>query len=211
MAEMRSGYRGDYVVLALLACSLALNAWLGARVWTRGSAAAVAVAPLASNPSRPEPGLGSAVPPIVCETLDGRPVTLGPGDDRRPLLLYVFTTHCPWCLRNVANINTLAAATPDRFRVAALALDSDVAAITRYVTANGLTPPVYARLSAQTFEAYGFGAVPLTLVISPDGHLLQRWHGAYTGASQREIEDFFNVTLPGLMTSPAAQAGRAAP
>jgi hypothetical protein len=201
----KSAYRGDYVVLTLLACSLALNAFLGARAWTRGATLAAAST---SVPARPEPGLGATVPPIDCETLERRPVRLGAEDgDRRPLLLYVFTTKCPWCLRNVANLNALAAAAHGRFRVAALALDDDSDAIARYAAAHALTLPVYTRPSAQTIGDYGLGSVPLTLVVSPEGRLLQRWHGAYTGPSRQEIEDFFGVSLPGLTEGPAAGGG----
>lgn len=189
-----AAYRGDYVVLALLACSLALNAWLGARLWSRDAQAAAAPIPASA---RPEPGLGAAVPPIDCETLEGHPARLGVDEDRRPWLVYVFTTQCPWCLRNVANVNALAAAAA-RFRVAALALDGDTAAIRRYVTAHALALPVYTHCSSQTIRAYGFGAVPMTLVVSSDGRLLQRWRGAYSGPSRQEIEDYFDVVLPGL-------------
>lgn len=227
----KSARRPDLVVLALLACSLALNLFLGARLWMHGGAVS-AGAPTASVPSRPEPELGATLPPIECETLEGRRTRLGghvnlpdggPSDgtaagtdaganaptgdeDRRPLVLYAFTTRCPWCLRNIPNIKALAAAVASRFRVAALALDTDREAIAHYVATNGLTLPVYTRLSSQTIEAYGLGSVPLTLVVSPEGKLLQRWRGAYTGPSRQEIEDFFDVSLPGLADARTARS-----
>ena len=37
-----------------------------------------------------------------------------------------------------------------------------------------------------------------TIVVSPDGKVLQNWVGAYTEVRQSEVEKFFEVSLPGL-------------
>jgi hypothetical protein len=43
-----------------------------------------------------------------------------------------------------------------------------------------------------------YSAVHQTIIVSPDGNILQNWVGAYTEVRQVEVEGFFGVNLPGL-------------
>jgi len=57
---------------------------------------------------------------------------------------------------------------------------------------------VYTDLSDDTKKAYKMGGTPQTIVVSSDGQVLQNWNGAYTGEQQKQVEEFFGITLPGL-------------
>jgi hypothetical protein len=47
-------------------------------------------------------------------------------------------------------------------------------------------------------SAYKSSGTPETIIISPEGRVVRAWPGAYTGQFQHEVENFFNVSLPGL-------------
>jgi hypothetical protein len=70
-----------------------------------------------------------------------------------------------------------------------------------YVTKNEKLP-VYSGVSPETLKAYKLGSTPQTIVISPEGKVLQDWAGAYVGDQKSQVEAFFHVTLPGIRPSP---------
>lgn len=118
------------------------------------------------------------------------------GADTRSSLVYIFREGCVWCSRNMANIRSLAAAAEPRYRIVGLAL-SDMQ-LRDYVTQNKLTLPVYEdakNADGTPFEADG---TPETLIVSPSGVIRQRWLGAYAGDTEKQIEQVFQIRLPGL-------------
>jgi hypothetical protein len=62
------------------------------------------------------------------------------------------------------------------------------------VSTNGRFCPVH-----RGYKSYGLGPTPLTLVLSSDGEILKSWVGAYSGHTQKEVESYFGITLPGLV------------
>ena len=44
----------------------------------------------------------------------------------------------------------------------------------------------------------GLGSTPQTIVIAPDGRVLKNWIGAFGMPVQTQVEEFFDVRLPGL-------------
>lgn len=76
---------------------------------------------------------------------------------------------------------------------------------------NGLKLPVYSGLPNETKEAYKISGTPQTIVVSPEGRVLQNWMGAYVGDKKSQVEAFFHVTLPGLRELPKEEKGRTAP
>ena len=67
--------------------------------------------------------------------------------------------------------------------------------------AHHLNFPVYTGLKSDTIQALGLGGTPQTIVISPEGLVLKNWPGAYREQTQREVEDYFQVRLPGLISA----------
>jgi len=39
---------------------------------------------------------------------------------------------------------------------------------------------------------------PQTIVVSPEGQVVENWTGAYTEEQQKQVEQYFGITLPGL-------------
>jgi peroxiredoxin len=140
--------------------------------------------------------LGEEVPPIEGKDLEGRPVKLTYGGGDRPTILYVFRPQCGWCERNSQNINALAKQLGDRYRLIGLSLSSED--LKEYAGTHDMEFPVYTDLPFSVTSAYKLSGTPETIIISPEGHVVTSWQGAYTGQFQREVENFFSVSLPGL-------------
>jgi peroxiredoxin len=174
----------DRLVLALLFLSLAGNVYLG-----------VAVLRWPDAPTRrPDVVVGSVLKPFEAVDLKGRPYVVNTASTTGNTVFYVFTPSCVWCSRNLANLRALLAAAGDRYSVIGVSLDPNVDS---YLKSNGLNFTVLVRPSRQTIATYGLGGTPQTIVVSPTGTVLRVWRGAYGGAAQKEVAEFFGVNLPG--------------
>ena len=150
--------------------------------------------------------VGATVVPIEAKRLDGERVVVSYQDSSQPTVLYIFTPSCPWCSRNIDNFKTLVDKDSDGYRFIGISLSEQ--RLMEYVTKNALKLPVYSRLSPDTVKAYKLGSTPQTIVISPEGKVLQNWSGAYVGQQAAQIEAFFHVTLPGLRELQKAEAAK---
>jgi hypothetical protein len=186
--EVRELRRVIWAMTAILGVSLAVNLLLAYTI-RKGNqpSTPVKAAPLAA---------GTAVSPFKAQGMDGREVTISYKDSSQPLVIYVFTPQCSWCMRNLANLKTILARKQDSYRFVALSLtDKDVKP---YVVDKQIDIPVFINPEDEAREQYVLGSTPQTIVVSPEGKVLQNWVGAYTGARQAEVESFFGVSLPGL-------------
>jgi peroxiredoxin len=189
MIDTRSRPSFDPLLLGCLLVSLAVNVGLGLQ-WRSRAAEAPAV-----RPAVRELAEGARVPPIVGRSAAGEPMRVDVASGK-PLVLYVFSSSCGWCDQNLENVRTLAAAVGDRYRVVGLSLDDDVAV---YLARERLTFDVVVGVPRATLAALAVRGTPQTLVISPDGRLLKVWHGAWRGPLAQQVEQFFGLTLPGLV------------
>jgi peroxiredoxin len=186
--ETRGLRRVIWAMTAILGVSLAVNLLLAYRIRQANQ-------PRASVKTTPLPA-GTTVPPIKAQSLDGGEVTISSKDGPQPLIIYVFTPQCSWCVRNLANLKTILAQRRDSYRFIALSLtDKD---LKQYVAEEQIDIPVFINPVKEAREQYGLGSTPQTIIVSPDGKILQNWVGAYTGARQAEVEGYFGVSLPGL-------------
>lgn len=174
---------------ALLVCSVALNVFFTLRVKRLEDA-------MLYLKGENRLKLGESVPPIEGKDLEGRPAMITYDGGDRPTILYVFSPQCGWCERNSQNINSLAKQLGDRYRLIGLSLSSKD--LKEYAGAHGIEFPVYTDLPFSVTSVYKLSGTPETIIISPEGRVVQAWPGAYTGQFQREVENFFNVSLPGL-------------
>ncbi len=183
-----------HVLLLLLCTSVGLNLLLAKRV----RQLAATIGPPLQEPLR----VGTLVPPITAKGLDGKSEIISYAGTNRLTVLYVFTPQCVWCVRNLDNVKSLlqAKGREDRF----IGLSLTEVGLADYVRTNGLPLPVFAGLSSTTRSAYKMGNTPQTLVISPEGRILQDWKGAWTDEQKSEIEAFFHVHLPGLRLASSA-------
>ena len=148
--------------------------------------------------------VGAIVPPFHATDLRGQTQTVTYDRVFNPTVLYVFTPPCSWCARNMDNFKTLIEKDSTHYRVIGISLSEE--GLADYVANYELTVPVYSGLSLATKKAYKFSGTPQTIVVSPEGRVVQNWMGAYVGKQQKEIESFFHVTLPGLRDLSKAEA-----
>jgi peroxiredoxin len=149
---------------------------------------------------------GDSVPAITATDMNGSAVTLDYKGENLPRVLYVFKPSCTWCTRNLPNVKTLADNTRNKYQFIGLSLSRDK--LQDYVASHGFNFPIYSDLSQAIIGAYKLGGTPETIVISPEGQVLKRWLGAYNGAIQRQIEEFFNVNLPGFAEQTEGTPGK---
>lgn len=137
---------------------------------------------------------GKLFPPIQAQDVTGKTATLNLLGDSKSTILYVFSPQCSWCARNLENLKALATVNGEKYKLIGLSTSS--AGLNDYVVEHGLGFPVYAMLpSDRTGLRTG---TPRTLVISADGKIIENWFGAYGGELQKKVEDYFQVTLPGV-------------
>ncbi|PYS79570.1 MAG: hypothetical protein DMF70_12770 [Acidobacteria bacterium] len=181
--------RTDGLLLLLLVASLSLNVYLGWRVRQ------------APSPRRSvvKVSVGVKVNPVDATGMDGRQQTISYNDTDKPTVFYVLSPSCIWCERNRKNIDELTRAKGNDFRFVGLSLSEEQ--LKEYVEQHRLNFPVYTGLKPDTIQSLGLGGTPQTIVISPAGSVLKNWAGAYREQTQREVEDYFQVRLPGLISA----------
>jgi len=193
---------GRYVVttgILLLVASVSVNVVLARRVWF--------FTHLQSNRAAERLiKVGTTVPPIAAKRLDGQPSVISYQGAEQSTVLYIFTPPCSWCARNIDNLKTLLENERGNYRFIGLSLSEET--LPEYVAKNKLNFPVYSGLSAESLKTYKLGSTPQTIVISPEGRVVQDWVGAYVGEQQSQVEAFFHVKLPGLRELPKAEAAK---
>jgi len=148
---------------------------------------------------------GSGVPALQATSLSGTPVNLSYSETSSPTVIYVFSTSCGWCDRNLENIKFLAASRKDSYRFIGLSIDRDVSQLGDYVTKVKLPFPIYHSPSPLMWNDYKLGGTPMTIVISTEGKVLDDWSGAYAQSIRENVESFFKIKLPGI--KPATSDG----
>ncbi len=187
------------VGILLLAASVTLNVVLARRVYSFTQFQAL-------NVSKRQLTIGTTVPPIVAKRFGGQQEVISYEGVGQPTVLYVFTPPCSWCARNMDNLKTLLDKERGRYRFIGLSLSDNT--LPEYVAKNDLKLPVYSGLPPETLKTYKLGSTPQTIVISPEGKVLQDWVGAYVGDQKSQVEAFFRVSLPGLRELPKAEAAK---
>jgi peroxiredoxin len=184
-----AGSRLLAAVIVLLAASVTLNVILARRVRSFAQFQSVKVSGRLLQ-------AGATVPAIMGKRLDGEQEAISYQETSRPTVLYIFTPPCSWCARNMDNFKTLMEKEAGQYRFVGVSLAEQ--GLPEYIAKNNLKLPVYSGLSPETLKAYKLGSTPQTIVISPEGKVLQDWVGAYVGDQKSQVEAFFHVRLPGL-------------
>jgi thiol-disulfide isomerase/thioredoxin len=136
------------------------------------------------------------VPPLRLLTLAGDSAWIAPAGQQAPEVLFFFTTTCGFCKEILptwkAVTDSLRAVSPADVRVYGIGMDS-LAAVERYVSANGLNFPVAHLEDRRTVALYRSGAVPLTAVVGVDG----RYSFAHLGAikSPSTLDSLYRAAL----------------
>lgn len=113
-----------------------------------------------------------------------------------PTLLYYFSPTCVWCNRNWDNIRALDRGAHGRYRVL---LMTRARGVREYLKQYGVEIDVVEGISESVVEAYKLNVTPQTLVASIEGIVTHDWRGAFTPRIERQVEELFGVSLPGVV------------
>lgn len=67
-----------------------------------------------------------------------------------------------------------------------------------FVNEHEMNFPVLVEPTEETARTLKIGATPQTIVMSREGEVLKNWSGAYSNLLRDEVEQYFQVTLPGI-------------
>lgn len=139
---------------------------------------------------------GTGMPALrAIDHATNRAVTVGYGDVRVPTVVYFFSPSCGFCKKNEKNIASIASQTAGKFRIIGISLSTDK--LDDFIREAEITFPVYTNLDPTVGKAYRIGATPQTFVVGPDAKVKSMWTGAFTAVTQKSVEAFFSLRLPG--------------
>jgi thiol-disulfide isomerase/thioredoxin len=168
----------DWALVLMLAVSLSGNAFLGYRL----SAANKGL------PSTQSTIRGSTVTSIEGTGEDGARRIVSLVGEPRPAVIFVYSPTCVWCRQTWPMFRQLAMQARGRYRFVTLSVgdgpvfsDASVLALSK---PSG--PNVRALLS---------GSVPLTVVVSTDGKVVESWVGGYAGPVGVLIGRYFGIPI----------------
>ena len=137
---------------------------------------------------------GVTVPVIQAKTLEGKLESIDYASSSVPTVLYVFQPGCSWCERNSENIAAMTRQLSGKYRFVGLSLATD--GLPEFLKKHQIQFPIYLDLPPSVIEAYRIESTPQTIVVSPQGKVMNVWQGAYLGVTASQIEKFFSIRLP---------------
>jgi thiol-disulfide isomerase/thioredoxin len=144
---------------------------------------------------------GSLAPPLVVDAIGGERRTVVWDDDKRPTLLYFFTTTCEWCDRNVESIKALSSQLGTKYRVVMVSLNKK--GLEKYASTKLEGVEVYSMPTPVARAGYGLGPTPHTVVVGNMGEVKYAWMGAYDKSVTEQLRAWFGVDVPPVDTRAA--------
>ena len=165
-------------------------------------AGAVFMAPMAADVVLPALGVSmpmatvaeaKSAPDVAVHSLTtGEETSIAALHDGRPLFLNFWASWCPPCVGEMPHIQSMYERYGDQMNFAAVTIDDVESDATDYLADAGLTLPTYAGDVNDIAMAYGIEAIPLSLIVSPDGEIIAEHLG---GMSAGEMERFIKSAL----------------
>ena len=181
------------ILTILLVCSVVLNVLLAWKI--RDLSDLTRLLRLKMNSPALVPG--SIAPAFSAKEMNNQKIFLSYADSELPTVIYLFSPDCHWCERNLNNIQILADSAHGRFRFVGVSLTDNE--LRTYLSQSKMPFQIYHSPPDEVKIAYGLTSTPSTIVVSPAGKILQYWRGAYNEELKTEVEQFFQVKLPGLI------------
>lgn len=136
-----------------------------------------AVALLAMLSACGEPAVEKSLPELTLTGLDGAQTSIHAFRGKL-LVLNVWATWCPPCRREMPSLERLSkSADSKRIVVAGIATDQSVNAVREFIAQHGITFHVFVDTPSNIANALDVRVYPETLLIAPDGKMVQRISG----------------------------------
>jgi len=150
--------------------------------------------PQPAKPKREAVGLGVGFrpPPFTVTDLSGAARALADYQGK-VLVLHFWASWCPFCRREVPKLKQVRSDWPEeQVAILAVSTDEDLDRLRAFLRQETLPYPVVADAQADfvTSDQYGVSGIPVTYVISPDGHIAAALHGSsdIAGAVREALE-----------------------
>lgn len=140
--------------------------------------------------------LGKTVPTLTVQNAAGETKVIKFSESKIPTLIYVFSPDCIWCERNTQNINYLYQQNQSKFNFVGVSVQKSSSSAN--TIENNIRFPIYYNPSDSDRIDYNFSATPSTYIISAEGKIIKFWSGAYGNETLKDIENYFEMKLPGL-------------
>jgi hypothetical protein len=111
----------------------------------------------------------------------------------RPTLVYVSRQGCGWCQRNERNMHAIGLQASTRYRILELSPEGPGPSGEKAYGVERLT------VSEEVLQRIGARGTPYTVLLSPDGRVMETWFGAFGQRTAPSIARALAVELPGLM------------
>jgi peroxiredoxin len=117
------------------------------------------------------PAPGEMARPFTLPGLDDRPVSLSSFKGRL-VLLHFWATWCPTCREEMGILEEAARAHPESLVILGINLGEKRSRVQAYVKDAGITFPILRDARGKVAAAYDVLSLPITLVVSPDGRIV---------------------------------------
>jgi thiol-disulfide isomerase/thioredoxin len=156
-----------------------------------------AVAPSPTRRADARPLAGPPAPPLDLADAAGRRVTLEEFRGR-PVIVNFWATWCAPCRRELPSLIRLhQSMSPAGLTILAVSIDSDRAAVDRFLADSPLPMPVLLDLSHQTADRFRVTTVPSSFVVDGEGRVVERIDGEADWTSRELL-----TTLESLVRRP---------
>ena len=136
-----------------------------------------AIALLALLSACDKPAVEKPVPEFALTGLDGTQTSIHAFRGKL-LVLNVWATWCPPCRREMPSLERLSkSADSQRIAVAGIATDQSMNAVREFMAQHGITFRIFTDTPSNVANALGVLVYPETLLIAPDGKIVQRISG----------------------------------
>jgi len=181
---------GDWLLLLLLAASLAGNVYLGSELARR---------PATANESKRTAGpeIGAVIHTLDGEASDGTRRAIRIAGATLRTVLFVYSPTCPWCQRSWPLFERLSSRSTGRFNFAALCMGGSSGMFSTDMPSIG-------NPTRETVAALRAGSVPQTIVFSPEGRVERIWVGGWVGDVADQLSTYFGIPV-GEVSLPKSQ------
>ena len=134
----------------------------------------------------------SAAPDAALQSLSGESTSIAELNQGKPLYLNFWASWCGPCVSELPDVDALAQEYGDRITSAAISVDDNTADARAYIERAGLTLKVYTGNINTLNSGYDLSAIPVSVLIDPNGNILARHVGSM---SRSELEEFLQPAL----------------
>jgi peroxiredoxin len=139
---------------------------------------------------------GDVLDGFAAPALDGQ-MTITYGSTNRNRIFLYLSPDCPYCDEQMPYWRQLVDQVDDqRFETVVLARATEnVEGLRKYLADGGLNTVPAALISDEIRRRYRLLGTPMTVIVGPDGTVVQQWRGRWTSEDAKIAQGFFGVSF----------------